>query len=341
MKLLWVLALLATGNTTPESVLNELHSLDRSLAAKEPELVLLEQRERAQLKEAFEIQAELSQRRLRAAEVQLKYQRRLRALHRMPSGARMVALGKSRSLKNYLSTTRMLRWVTEYDRKLLVEREELVRNVQTLEAKSEKKLEAARSLTSSVRSLRDALASEREGRLRWVHQIVTEPQWQERFALDPSVAAEKLRALFGKLRPHGELSSRFANNRSKLPWPVVAPVKLSFGALETTGARTRLTSRGLHLNAKAGTPVQSIAKGVVVYADWLSGYGKIIIIDHGTDYHSLYAHLSGFDVQLGAQVSAQQLIGTVGDTGSVRGTSLYFEIRQAGQPIDPASWLRK
>ena len=337
----WLFTLALLASPTPESILAELNALDRSLAAREPELRLLEEREKTNIKDLFDLQAELSQRRLRAAEVQLVYQRRLRALHRMPSGARMVAIGQSSSLEDYLSTARMLRWITHYDRNILLERQSLVEKVEALETRETRELEAAQALTKSVRTLRNTLASERATRLRWVHRVLTEPVWQQLMTAQRGDAVTQLHARFSKLIPESTLSPHFNANRSRLPWPVIGPIGLRFGQLETTGTRTRLTSRGLHLQAKAGTPVQAIAQGKVVYADWLEGYGNVVIIDHSSGYHSLSAHLSAIDVTVGKFVSTQELIGTVGDTGSTRGTEFYFEIRDDGQAVDPLQWLKQ
>ncbi len=336
----WLFTLVLLASPTPESVLAELNALDQSLAAREPELLLLEEREKTNIKDLFELQAELSQRRLRAAEVQLVYQRRLRALHRMPSGARMIAIGQSNSLEDYLNTARMLRWVTRYDRNILLEKQQLVEKVEALETRETRELGAAQALTESVRTLRNTLASERATRLQWVHRVLTDPAWQQMMAAQRGDAVAELRARFSKLIPETTISPHFNHNRSRLPWPVIGPIGLRFGQLESTGSRTRLTSRGLHLEAKAGTPVQAIAQGKVVYANWLKGYGNVIIIDHSSGYHSLSAHLSAIEVTVGKHVATQDLIGTVGDTGSHRGTEFYFEIRHDGQAVDPLGWLR-
>ena len=79
----------------------------------------------------------------------------------------------------------------------------------------------------------------------------------------------------------------------------------------------------------------------MVYADWYRGYGRLIIIDHGAGLYTLYGHLSRLDVNGGAQVAKEQVIGLAGDTGSLRGTKLYFEIRRNGEAEDPLSWLAK
>jgi septal ring factor EnvC (AmiA/AmiB activator) len=78
----------------------------------------------------------------------------------------------------------------------------------------------------------------------------------------------------------------------------------------------------------------------VIYADWFKGYGHLIILDHGGGYFTLYAHASEIQARLGDSVSRGQVIGKVGDTGSLEGAQLYFELRHKGKPQDPLAWLQ-
>ncbi len=98
---------------------------------------------------------------------------------------------------------------------------------------------------------------------------------------------------------------------------------------------------GIQIQAPEGTPFRAVAEGKVRFADWFKGYGKLVILDHGEGYYSLYAQAAELDVTEGQLVSAGQILGTVGDTGSLVGTSLYFEIRKNGIPQNPTLWLKR
>ena len=82
-------------------------------------------------------------------------------------------------------------------------------------------------------------------------------------------------------------------------------------------------------------------RGEVLYADWLKGYGNLIIINHGDNYYTLYAHMEEFFKKKGDVVEDHEVIATAGDTGSIRGPSLHFEVRHHGKPVDPLKWLKK
>jgi len=77
----------------------------------------------------------------------------------------------------------------------------------------------------------------------------------------------------------------------------------------------------------------------VAFADWFQGYGRLAILDHGAGFFTLYAHLAELLVRAGQEVPAGQLIGTVGESGSLDGPQLYFEVRVRGKPEDPLAWL--
>ena len=96
--------------------------------------------------------------------------------------------------------------------------------------------------------------------------------------------------------------------------------------------------KGLLIRARPGEEVRAIAAGRVVFADWLRGFGNLLILDHGDGYLSLYAYNEALLKQIGDRVGSGEPIGTVGSSGGSEETGLYFEIRHQGRPIDPLSW---
>jgi murein DD-endopeptidase MepM/ murein hydrolase activator NlpD len=104
---------------------------------------------------------------------------------------------------------------------------------------------------------------------------------------------------------------------------------------------TRTFRNGVDIEAPEGTEVAAVFGGHVVYTGWFKGYGNLIILDHGNDFYTLYAHIAEIGVKEGEDVRQGQKIGTVGDTGSLAGARLYFEVRYQGRALDPADWLRQ
>ena len=91
----------------------------------------------------------------------------------------------------------------------------------------------------------------------------------------------------------------------------------------------------------AGVPVRAVYSGRVAFAGWYQGFGNLVILDHGEGYHTLYAHLADIRCAAEAVVAQGEILGPVGDTGSLVGPQLYFEVRVEGRAEDPRKWLRR
>ena len=122
-----------------------------------------------------------------------------------------------------------------------------------------------------------------------------------------------------------------------LGWPVAGSLLASFGGNLPDGRR----SDGVLIGAAAGTTVKAVADGTVVYADWMTGYGNILIIDHGNGYMSLYAHNDGLLKDAGDAVKRGDSVASVGTSGGQDSPALYFELRRNGTPVNPAGWLTR
>ncbi len=129
-------------------------------------------------------------------------------------------------------------------------------------------------------------------------------------------------------------SSLFNRAGRRLQWPVKGRIKARFGSPRTAELRWK----GVLIDAAEGQPVQAILEGKVVFADWLRGYGLLVIIDHGSGYMSLYGHNQSLQKETGSLVKAGETISMVGNSGGNEHTGLYFEIRHNGRPVDPAQW---
>ncbi|MGY6587276.1 MAG: murein hydrolase activator EnvC family protein [Wenzhouxiangella sp.] len=125
--------------------------------------------------------------------------------------------------------------------------------------------------------------------------------------------------------------------RGQLPMPVSGPVRQRFGSRRAGD----LVWNGWLIAAEREADVRAIAHGRVAYADWLRGYGLILIIDHGEGFMSLYAHAEALLRDVGDWVRPGDVIATVGNSGGVPESGLYFELRRDGRPVDPAAWLSR
>jgi septal ring factor EnvC (AmiA/AmiB activator) len=122
-----------------------------------------------------------------------------------------------------------------------------------------------------------------------------------------------------------------------LGWPLSGTLVTAYGGTLPDGRR----SQGVLIAAPAGTAVQAVANGKVVFAEWMSGYGLLCIVDHGNGTMSLYANNDGLLRDAGSDVKRGDAVASVGNSGGQGQSALYFELRRNGQPVDPRTWLQK
>ncbi len=129
----------------------------------------------------------------------------------------------------------------------------------------------------------------------------------------------------------------FSRLRGQLALPVRGELSARFGSQRSDGG---LTWKGLFMTAAPGEPVKAVAAGRVVYADWLRGFGNLLIVDHGEGYMSLYGYNETLYKRVGEDITAGDTVAAVGKSGGSGESGLYFELRHRGQPFDPLGWIK-
>ena len=333
---------LAELSVRERGLLNDVARLDTEIALRRAQLeeVTLtfaetEQRLASSERELAAIEAEWARRAPRLAS-------RLRALYKQgPVGlfARTVApLGAESGLDgiryaSYLSrrdATQLAAWRTlsarlKDERKTLdAERTRLV----GLQAEAEQRATALATGRASRASLLSRIRGDRE-------------QHEKAFAelSDAALSLGRLVDSFDDATPHLALDVR--KFRGLLDWPAAGAVSSGFGTVIHPRFKTEVPHPGLDIDAPEGEPFRSVFDGRVAFAAALAGYGLTAVVDHGNGIVSVYAHAGVLVVSAGQDVTRGQELGRVGDSGSLQGPYLYFELRDAGHPVDPSAWLRR
>ena len=213
--------------------------------------------------------------------------------------------------------------------------------VATLEERFNDRAEREKALGQDAKALETLLANLRAAAARAA---------AERRAAERRAAAEKAaeKAAADKAVAEGRpaprptrtppaVASAPAPKVGGLGWPLSGNLLARFGGRLPDGR----TSSGVLIGAPAGSTVTAVADGTVVFSDWMTGYGMILIIDHGNGYMSLYAHNDALLKDAGVQVKRGDAVAKVGNSGGQGVTALYFELRRGGQPVNPDSWLQR
>ena len=222
---------------------------------------------------------------------------------------------------------RQIRRVRDSMQTLAATRRDLRQQTQTLE-----RLRERRSLEQT--RLRRSRGQKQAALGRITADIERQSGQLRRMQKDETALSGVWRALSARLtEPHAGAEAAFAALRGRLAWPAAGRL-LARGRLGRAGAGRA----GVVIAARRGAPVTAVARGRVVFADWLRGYGLLLILDHGDDYMSLYGHNESVYIDTGARVEVGEVIAAVGDSGGQAQTGLYFAIRKDGKPLDPLRW---
>ncbi len=302
--------------------------------------------------EAARAQAEFDRAEERAATAAIRLEqtrramsRRLVALYKSGEMGPIHVLFSSTSPRELISRVSTLRSVLEYDAELI---DRFQRDQDEQRAAQSGARDATQRLDEAVSRLwtrSRELAHEREAK-RALLAVVRHDRSQERALLTElekaARALEETIAALGERRdrPASLDGSGFAERRGSLPAPVFGEITQAYGRLVDAQFLTQTFRKGVEFAVHGGESVRVVASGEVRYSSWFRGYGKIVIVDHGDRYFSVYGHLAELFVEVGAAVREGNTIGSAGETGSLTGPSLYFEIRHGSEPQDPAEWLR-
>jgi septal ring factor EnvC (AmiA/AmiB activator) len=256
----------------------------------------------------------------------------------------------------------MTRWdymlmVAEQDRQLMEDVRDRKELVETLEHRLEGHLTQVERTQRQTSSENSRLARLRSQRQSTVRTIQTQREAYEAAAAELERTARDVQRLLARLearrreaadraraegRPLAPYTGDFAKGQGSLDWPVQGNVVGRFG-IESNPRfpNVKIPNNGIDIAAPVGSSVRAVAKGRVDYRnDDFGSYGPVVILNHGDGYYTLYAHLSDIGVAVGQEVQAGQVIGRSGETGSLKGPILHFEVRRGGSALNPESWLR-
>jgi septal ring factor EnvC (AmiA/AmiB activator) len=275
--------------------------------------------------------------------------KRLVALYKLNRIGQFHLLASAESMNKFIQRKAALERILNYDEKI---RRNLLENQVELKNML-KRLDADRALKSAhaaEHQKQTKLISLEQSRRTKLLADIRKQKSLELAAIDSLVQAAA--ALERKITSLStvELEATPDNNASQLPFsahkgllimPVNGKIINLYGEYKNPKYNITNFRSGIDIKADQGEPIRSVFKGKVIYSEWFKGYGNMIIIDHGNSYYTVYAHLEETFKSKGDTVDAGEVIATLGDTGSMTGAKLYFEVRHHGKPLNPLNWLKK
>ena len=325
--------------------LERLEAMDKRLRAVTAERDAARRAGEAARRRLAAIEPKLAAARAKLAGTRRALAARADALYRGGEIGPLRVLFSAEGLPEMLARANALRLLVRHDAELVARLGEERDVLEALRAESAEAVEARRRARAELERAVAALATEKRSKRTILARVRQDRSSERQLLLELEQAAqaleETIRTLGTRSRPSdaGSPESGFARRRGGLRPPVDAPVSGRFGRVIDPEFGTSTFRNGLEFAAPPGTTVRSVAGGLVRFAGWFRGYGRIVIVDHGDGFHTVSAHLDEIFVGIDDVVVDGQALGTVGETGSLSGPSLYFELRREGRPLDPQSWL--
>jgi septal ring factor EnvC (AmiA/AmiB activator) len=346
----------AAARARETSILADLEEIERRLGAKQRDVARLETRIKKAQSDVVMYRGEISKlERQRAGQVNA-LAGRLRVMYRVHSqgGALPVILSGDDPVTRAVAV-RHLASLAALDARLIQEYRVTSDRLADRKGKEEAQQQELAGLHEDAKREQAEVDREVAKRRVILAKVRDERAYHERMVGELTEASHRLEAFIRELQakqrrlakippPKGGIEPPavgFGALRGRLPWPTDGKIVTGFGAQVHPRFGTRTFRNGVDIEAAVGREVAAVHGGHVIYTGWFKGYGNLIIVDHGNEYYTLYAHIAEIEAKEGDDVRQGQRIGTVGDTGSLAGPRLYFEVRYQGKPQDPEQWLRQ
>jgi len=332
------------------SILSELETIDRDIQTGHAELANQQQQLQESEKALREVELNNTALSHELAGLKQQYSLRLRALYKMNRSGYATAIFSPDGLGQTLKRIKYLGMITGQDQAVIREYGSTLSKLASRQAEIEEKKNALLAHRRAVESKKGELQARRRNKAVILAGVRQEKGLYEQSLHELEESSASLWAMIKKDEQKKRVVKAIAPaprqeretvGRARLPWPLEGPVLTRFGMQRHPQFGTMVYRHGIEIQAHEGETVRAVRDGQVAYADWYKGYGKLMILDHGNGFYTLYGNLSRLDLNKGAQAARGQVIGLAGDTGSLKGSKLYFEIRRNGEAQDPLLWLAK
>ncbi|MGE5474038.1 MAG: murein hydrolase activator EnvC family protein [Ignavibacteriales bacterium] len=322
-----------------KEISHEIEVLDRQIDSAKITIDKLKQQisNYSQSIEEKEAQIKLAEEKMKNVDQMLKS--RIVALYKNGGSTYLEIILDSNSFSDFFARYQFVRSILEQDKELLnstAETKKLIQQAKAAIEKQKKSREVAKESNLVTKRNLDTYKGNRSLYLR----KLTNQQKDLEAAIDEELKeSERLKEKISRIQK----GSKKVYSGGVFLWPTEGSTKVSsyFGIRMHPILKKKKMHTGVDISASAGTNIIAVSSGTVIMADWFGGYGKTVIIDHGSGKSTLYAHTSKILVSEGAEVKAGQIIAKVGSTGLSTGPHLHFEVREKGNPVNPLSYISK
>ncbi len=335
-----------------KGVLGQINSLDQKKKVTEQRIKVLELKLEKVKNTIAGLQAEVKLTEGELEEMMGILENRLVDIYKYGGVAEFNLLLSSASAHEAMETSFLLHKIALQDESLIGEmlqkKDRLLKAAEQMKHQEKELAANTASLSSERKTYREEISKsnvflDKVRKERSLHEQAARELQQSQKEIQQTVMAlmKKKREEEARGAPRAATQYTYLPSGGQLAWPIQGQITSSFGMRVHPTFKTKIVHTGIDIKGAQGTPVGAAGPGEVLFAGWLRGYGQVIIIDHGNNLSTVYAHLSSMSVREGAAVKKGQTIGAVGSTGVATGAHLHFEVRVGGEARDPMKYLRK
>lgn len=325
-----------------EGLLTKVNTLQQDESVAEQELTVLElQSEKIQ--ENIDVLDEyMKDEQVKIDELSHKMSERLVDMYKYGETGRMRTLFASRSVFEAVEDAYLLKLMNERDEDILSQLQEKVQNMDLSRRTMDDHQARLKEKSIAVQEQREKYNQTIKDTNKFITSLQRQKALAEKAAKEAEEAQKEAGAMIARLQRQRQRAFIPATGKgSKFDWPVRGPMASPFGNRIHPILKRKILHAGIDIAAANGTAVKTAAPGEIIYNGWLRGYGRVVVVDHGRGFSTLYAHLSASLVKEGQVVRDGATIARVGKTGNVTGYHLHFEVRHYGTPVNPIKYLKR
>ncbi len=324
------------------SIMQSLGGLDANLKLKEQELELLKWNMEINKENTEQLQKKTS-----AAQNVLNRQKivlgkRLRTVYKEGSLFPLKVMFSAETINDLLRRVKYMETVAVFDGNLFSNYRDHLERLKSQDVKLKETRRRLALLENGTLEKRREISSDRTEKKRFLAKVRNNKALAAKARKEIDLSREKLNSIISGLERRLEKGDglKFHETRGFLEPPAPGKLLNRFGRKRDKQYGSFIVYNGVNISVPKGAPVRAVFSGTVLFNGTLDGYGNLVILGHGDEYHTLYAHLDEALVSVGSTARKGQIIARSGDTGSLVGETLYFEMRHKGKPIEPTAWFK-
>jgi len=345
-----------TAESRERSASTRISSLDEEISLTAKLIRSLKSEEEKTRKRILQLKSDILKNENELESLRARYKKRIVNSYRKGRLTDLEKVFSSTTWRQAIYRTQYLKIISDIEKKLTNQIESLLIQI------SQQKLELEAVLRNNLKLVRDKqqqISSYRDMRIdreKELNRIRNDKKALSNYIEEKEAGIIQLESIIKKVledkaRYERELRIRkqqealktksFKALKGQLPWPAEGRIIAKFGRQWNSKLKTTTENPGIDIKGQPGSPIRTVLGGVVTTITYIRGYGTTIIVDHGGGFYTVYSHITNIQTVVDGQVRNGDIIAYMGDSGSINGSKLHFEIWGKGQKLDPEKWLIK